>query len=131
MPKANDLPIYLQCRDLLSLALHMHKQMSKDIKPNLGRQLLQDCSELAQLVARANVCTAPERVQILATLIQRAEALKISLRLMMDVRVIAISIWSRSIPLLESICKQAGGWRKASGTSKFANPSNHPVVSVA
>lgn len=123
MPQPTDLPIYKQCQFLLTLVTQAYRQIPKEFKPNMGKSLLDQAVQMALLVARANACAPAARALVLDKLIELAEAMKIVLRLMLDQRMLSPKLWGQSIPITESICKQAGGWKKHSARPSVANVS--------
>ena len=54
MAKHTDLPIYKVCYDLVVLSMAFTRQMPRDVKLTLGRDLYQECMAMVTLIARAN-----------------------------------------------------------------------------
>jgi len=110
-----DLPIYKVAYDLLGLVVHAVRNMPRDMKPALGKRMVDECVKVMTLVFRANV--ARDKSAYLVELIERVEVLNLLLRFCVDKKQLSnlsIKQYSAAIALTTSIGKQATGWRKAS-----------------
>lgn len=110
-----DLPIYKVAYDLLGLIVHAVRNMPRDMKPALGKKMLNECVKVTILVFRANV--AREKSNHLLELIEHVEVLNLLLRLCADKKHLSnlsVKQYAAAIALTTSIGKQANGWRKAS-----------------
>jgi hypothetical protein len=110
----SDLPIYKAAYDLLGLIVHAVRNMPRDMKPAIGKRMLNEAVKVMTLVFRANV--ARDKSVYLLKLIERVEVLNLFLRFCVDKRQLSnlsVKQYSAAIALTTSIGKQANGWRKA------------------
>jgi hypothetical protein len=108
----SDLPIYKHGCDLLSLAVDVQTQMPRIYKRTLGEKIHQQCMDMLECMAMANVTRGEERAQQIEALLTRLRAVTAMLRVSHEKRAISPQVWARSIELLDAIGAQAGGWRR-------------------
>ena len=129
MSHPEHLPIYKLCYQLLALSSQAYKQMPRDFKPTLGRQIMADCAQMAVLVSRANACTQAARAAHITQLLELLSATQMLLRLCHDLRMLSHGIWAQAIQIMDGIGKQAGGWRKHASAMQ-GNTSRAPAAAA-
>lgn len=108
------LPISKVTYDLSFLAAELVRNMPRDFKGLYGQRLMAECLELAMCIYRANVAKGAAKVPHLNELIERLQVTELLLRLLQDLRLIAVKHYARAIELTQAIGRQASGWRKSS-----------------
>ena len=78
MAKHTDLPIYKVCYDLVVLSMAFTRQMPRDVKLTLGRDLYQECMAMVTLIARANA--SRDKAPHLQLLAERLDTARILVR---------------------------------------------------
>ena len=114
----HQLPIYKVAYDLADLAVDLVRQMPRDVKDVIGRDLRGDCLRILVLIFRANVAT--DKVPHLLELVERLQVVELLLRLSCDKRFISKPQYGKAIDFTSAIGRQANGWRKASSASSPA-----------
>ena len=109
----NQLPIYKQGYDLLSLAADVQVNMPRTFKASLGNKIHSECVEILVLIGRANAARGMGRAPHILALVERLEVVTLLLRLGHDKKFVSPKLWSGSVLLTTSIGKQAGGWLKS------------------
>ena len=109
----NQLPIYKQGYDLLSLASDVQQNMPRAFKASLGSKIHNECVEILVLIGRANAARGTGRAPHIIALVERVEVVTLLLRLSHDKRFISHKVWAGAVQLTDSIGKQAGGWLKS------------------
>ena len=109
----NQLPIYKQGYDLLSLAADVQANMPRTFKASLGNKIHSECVEILVLIGRANAARGMGRAPHIMALVERIEVVTLLLRLSHDKRFVSPKLWAGAVLLTESIGKQAGGWLKS------------------
>lgn len=112
------LPIYKVTYDLLVLITKLTATMPRDFKRSLGDDLRKECVTLSILVYRAN--SARNKVPHLVELLERLQVVELTLRLSVDMRLIARGQYAAAIELTDKIGKQAQGWKKHAAASPAA-----------
>ncbi|MBP4048990.1 four helix bundle protein [Chromobacterium violaceum] len=112
------LPIYKVTYDLLTLITQLTTMMPRDFKRSLGDELRRKCVCLSILVYRANA--ARNKVPYLLEMLERLQVVELTLRLSVDMRLIARGQYAQAIELTGAIGKQAQGWRKHAAASPAA-----------
>ena len=121
MANHTDLPISKVAYDLLVVATELTKNMPRDFKASIGKEIRDECVRLTVLISRANV--AGDKTPYLDNLLERAQVIELLLRLSRDLRFISVKQYTAAIALTSMIGKQAGGWRKFSASSPAASRS--------
>ena len=107
MANHTDLPISKVAYDLLVVATELTKNMPRDFKASIGKEIRDECVRLTVLIFRANV--AGDKTPYLDNLLERAQVIELRLRLSKDLRFISVKQYAAAIALTSMIGKQAGG----------------------
>lgn len=124
-----DTPIYKSTYSLAQLVTQLVSNMPRNYKMDFGAELRKRCMGLVMRVYEAN--TAQDRADILRRMRQEIEAVNLSLRLCMDLRLISRTQYGNAIQITDSISKQATGWQKhtenalAAGLSRQSGQCAH------
>ena len=121
MANHTDLPISKVAYDLLVVATDLTKNMPRDFKASVGKEIRDECVRLTVLIFRANV--AADKTPYLDKLLERAQVIELLFRLSKDLRFISVAQYARAIALTSMIGKQAGGWKKYTASSPAASRS--------
>lgn len=124
MSRTKHLPIYKVGYDLLHMVTPLIKNFSRDYRPTLGQRLHAECVNLVALVYRANA--ARDKQPHIAALLESLEVVEMLLQLSSDLRLISRAQFARTVPLTDSIGRQAGGWAKHArthGAGSSASPA--------
>ncbi|MBX6966039.1 four helix bundle protein [Alcaligenes faecalis] len=107
-----DTAIYKATYSLCQLVTQLVSNMPRNYKADFGAELRRRCMDLVMRVYEAN--TSDERTDILRKMRQEVEAVNLSLRLSVDLRLISRGQYAQAIALTDSVGKQATGWQKHS-----------------
>jgi hypothetical protein len=106
-----DLPIYRAAYDLLDVATDTARQMRRDVKPFLGRKLIDECVELTVLIQRAN--RAKDKLPHLNGVQERVQAVEVLFRICRDKRFTDTGRYAKAVSLTQSVGRQATGWSRS------------------
>ena len=106
-----DTPIYRAAIDLLNFALNTTKDFSRQMRPTLGKILIESTVDLVGKVCKANA--ARDKYQHLTDALEVVESIAAMWQAAHEVRLINITAFAKAIELTECIARQAAGWRKA------------------
>ena len=106
-----DTPIYRASIDLLNFALNTTKDFSRQMRPTLGKILIESTVDLVGKVCKANA--ARDKYQHLTDALEVVESIAAMWQAAHEVRLINVAAFARAIELTECIARQAAGWRKA------------------
>lgn len=106
----NNLPIYKDAFKLLVTVLGLVKNVPRDLKTVLGKTVVDKCSYLLVLIARANF--AQNKGPHLSELIEKVQMVDFLMRALQDLHAIAPRQYASVVQLTESIGRQASGWKK-------------------
>ncbi len=121
MATHTELPISKVAYDLLIVATDLTKNMPRDFKASIGKEIRDECVRLTVLIFRAN--SAGDKTPYLDKLIERLQVVELLFRLSKDMRFISVTQYTRAIALTSSVGKQAGGWRKYAASSPVSSRS--------
>lgn len=116
-----DTEIYKATYDLSKLATELVANMPRNYKADFGTELRKRCMALVMRTYEAN--TAEDKPPILRRMRQEVEAVNLSLRLAVDLKLISTKQYGRAIAMTSSIGKQATGWQKHSESALVAGLS--------
>lgn len=111
MATYDELMVYKHAYDLTVELMTLTKKMDKGYKFTLGERLNDACVELLISVYRINV--SKDRQALFAASREQLELVRLLLRLMKDLRLVAIRRFSVLNEYVESISKQLTGWQKS------------------
>ena len=106
-----DTPIYRAAIDLLNFTLNTTKDFSRQMRPTLGKILIESTVDLVGKVCKANA--ARDKYQHLTEAIEVVESIAAMWQAAHEVRLINLAAFAKAIELTECIARQAAGWRKA------------------
>lgn len=114
----SQLPLYKTVHELTQLVINTARNMPRDYKKTLGERIVDELIAISVLVLRANI--ARDKRPHLDELLERKEVANLLLRLAVDLRCVSRDQYAGMIQRLDSIGKQANGWRKHNATSPAA-----------
>lgn len=106
-----DMPIYRAVIELLKFTLNATKDFNKQMRPTLGKILLESTVELVGKVCKANA--ARDKYQHLTDALEVVESISAMWQAAHEVRLINVPAFAKAIELTNGIARQAVGWRKA------------------
>ena len=108
----SQLPLYKTVYELTRSVFIFKRNMPRDFNKSMGERIEGELISISVLVFRANV--ARNKIPYLNELLERKEVADYLLRLAVDLQAISPKQFGAMIRLLDSIGKQANGWRKQS-----------------
>lgn len=116
-----DTEIYKATYDLCKLVTELVANMPRNFKADFGAELRKRCMALVMRTYEAN--TSEDKPPILRHMRQEVEAVNLSLRLAVDLKLISRAQYARAIAITTSVAKQATGWQKHSESALAAGLS--------
>ncbi len=107
------LPIYRDAYQLLLEIYQVTNKFPRDFKYTLGQDIKRDSLGLFRDLYGANV-SVEKRPQHLDNFLTAFELLKVEMRLCVDLNVLSVKKLAQLSLIMESIARQAQGWRKVS-----------------
>lgn len=107
-----DTAIYKATYQLAQLVMQLVANMPRNYKADFGAELRRRCMGLVMRTYEAN--TSQDKSPILRKMRQEVEAVNLSLRLAVDLRLISHGQYGKAIAITASIGKQATGWQRQS-----------------
>lgn len=120
MALSKDLPIYKTAYDLLTNAIKLTANFSRDYKRLVGDEIRKECMAITLLIFRANV--SANKVPHIDQLLEHLQTLELTLRLARDLRLISIPQYAQLIEYTDAVGKQAQGWKKQQAAAPAAVP---------
>lgn len=105
-----DLPIYKSSIDLFKLAMGLTRNIPRDLKQIVSKQVMSDCLEILTLIGRAN--SNHEKWPYLVLVLEKLHQVDLVMRLCAESRFITHDQQSKTILLTSAIGKQANAWKK-------------------
>ena len=113
MAVCNQLPIYRDSYQLLLEVYQVTNKFARDFKYNLGQDMKRDCLDMVRHLYNANHDVAA-RAEHIDKFLSTFEVLKVDIRLCVDMNMLSINKLAQLSLLMESISRQARGWRAKS-----------------
>lgn len=108
------LTIYKTASELLLYAITVTRSVPRDLKNVLVKNVVDECSNVMVLIARANV--AAQKSVHLAALIEKVQIIDFLMRALRDLGAITVKQYANVARLTDSAGKQANGWKKAAAS---------------
>lgn len=105
----SDTEIYKAVIALAKFSVLAVRQMPRDVKRVIGDLLRDETLWMGVLVMRANIARDAAKVPHLVEILEHLELVKMALRIAHELGFIARATWAQSIPLTDSVGKQANG----------------------
>lgn len=106
-----DTQIYAAVVELGKVVLPVIRNMHRDVKMLAGKMVFEEVLWMGVLIMRINKAPGPNRPPMIEELIEHLELVQMNLRFCRELRYITPADWSKVLPPIESIGKQAYGWR--------------------
>lgn len=107
----SDTDIYRAVVELAKFVARAVQDMRRDMKPTLGKMLLEECVWMGVVVRRINIAAGQAKLPLLEELLEQLEIVQFVLRLARDCRYVPVSTFADSVPLTASVGKQATALR--------------------
>lgn len=117
-----ELPIYRTVTDLQRVLFRGAAHVRRDLKPTLGKLLMDESLFASVLIRRANVAVGPDKVPQIDAVLEQLEIVQLALRHGRELAYVPNSVYEEAVPLLVEAGKQATKWRQ-----RFA-PAPTPVA---
>ncbi|MEW6606777.1 MAG: four helix bundle protein [bacterium] len=111
MALTHDLPIYRDVYKLILQVFNFTKDFPREYKYTLGQDMKRYAIVLVRSIYRAN--RSLDKKQYLEEFLDCFEILKLEIRLSVDMKILAVKKQAELSALLDSIGKQATGWKNA------------------
>ena len=106
------LPIYKAAKQLLRLVLDLPKDMRKDAKYLIGRELLRESLAIMRLVRKANIAVQKAKVPYIDEILERVQTVEDLVQVCHDAHLISNTLLANVLEKAQSVGKQANGWKK-------------------
>ena len=106
------LPIYRAAKQLLRLVLDLPKNMRKDAKFLIGRELLRESLAILRLVRKANIAVQKAKVPHIDEILEKVQLIEDLVGVCDDTHLISRKQFADVIECAQSVGKQANGWKK-------------------
>jgi hypothetical protein len=110
-PLHSDTDIYRAVTELARFATLAAADMRRDVKPLIGRILVEETIYMGVMVLRANKAPAAEKASHFEELLEQTEVVQMTLRLARECRYLPNAVFTESLPLTASVAKQATALR--------------------
>jgi hypothetical protein len=103
------LPIYQKARQLLTLVLNLPKDMRKDARFLIGRELLRESLAIMKLIRRMNMTFGTARVAYLDELLEKLQFIEDLVTSCDDTHLISPALYEQVTKVTQNLGKQANG----------------------
>jgi hypothetical protein len=103
----SDTDLYRAVTDLARFVAGAVASLRRDVKPTLGRMLLDECVWMAVVVRRANIARDAAKLPLLEELLEQLEIVQFTLRIARDCAFLSNNAFATSLPLTASVGRQA------------------------
>jgi len=110
MAQSEDLPIFKAAYDLLEKVIDLSKELPRLFRYSIGTRLTDLCLDLLGHIYRANM-SVEGRAQVLTDLLIDYRQLQMLLRVCYRQKLFSSGRYAELISLLDTIGRQATGWR--------------------
>jgi len=111
MALSYELPIYKDVYKLILQVFNFTKDFPREYKYTLGQDMKRDAIVLIRSIYRTN--RSLDKKQYLEEFLDSFEILKLEIRLSVDMKILSVKKQAELSGLLDSIGKQATGWKNA------------------
>lgn len=107
------LPIHKTGSDLLGLATRMQAQMRREYKRVVGDKIVDHCAAMLDMMALANAAKGDRRRRMahIEDVLAHQRAVTVWMRVALDLKIVSQGPWADATQLIQSIGRQAGGWK--------------------
>jgi hypothetical protein len=107
----SDTEIYHAVVELAKFVARAVENMRRDMKPTMGKMLLEECVWMGVVVRRVNIAIDQAKLPLLEELLEQLEIVQFVLRLARDCRYVPAATFADSVPLTASVGRQATALR--------------------
>jgi len=107
-------PIYRTVTDLQRVIFRGAADVRRDVKPTLGKLLMDESLFTSVLIRRANIARGQDRAREIDGILEQLEVIQVAMRHGADLKLLPASMYIAAAPLLVEAGKQATKWRKDS-----------------
>ncbi|MDF3837104.1 four helix bundle protein [Cupriavidus basilensis] len=119
-----ELAVYKAAMELTILCSRLVAHMPRNHRAVDGARLVAYSRAVVRHIRLAN--QAADKVPHIEQLLDNLGGLEVEITVCSDLRLISTSGFSKAAPLVGSISRQAGGWKKASASKPDSRPSRRP-----
>lgn len=116
MARYQHLPIYSLTYELLTALTKSLHEFPREYKFTIGQKLQDEVIGLVVLIYKAN--SAQAKTLIIEEFLERVQVVELLIRLSLDLRILPKKNYSALVEMVESLSRQAQGWKKISAKSK-------------
>lgn len=124
MATYDELMVYKHTYDLTIALMQLTKRMDRAYKFTLGERINNACVDMLLSVYRINIASA-DRERFFVSAREQVELVRLLLRLLKDLRLVAIKRFAALNEYVESISKQLTGWHNSHRNPSYAK-GNRP-----
>ncbi len=107
----SDTDIYRAVAELAKFIVRANVNLRRDLKPTLGKMLIEESIWMAVVVRRANIAREGAKVPHLEELLEQLEIVQFSLRVAREAGYLPNNTFADSLPLTAMVGKQATALR--------------------
>jgi hypothetical protein len=96
--------------------MRVTKEFPREYKFSLGQKIKDEVVELVVLIYKAN--SSEDKVKYINTLLERLQVVGLLLRLCHDLKIMPSKNYASIVEMVESLGRQAQGWKKSNSKSK-------------
>lgn len=115
MAMHTDLDIHKSAEELLGVALHLVRNIPRDMKQLVGAKIRDECLEVLVMISRANM--ARDKRPPLNALLESIHIINQLLRTMVSMQFISVPQHAKVMKLTASVGKQANAWKRSTATA--------------
>lgn len=110
------LPIYKAAKQLLKLCLELPKDMRKDAKYLIGKELLRESLGIMRMIRRMNIARDGAKAPFIEEILEKVQFIEDLVGACDDTHLITTKQYAQITPVIESIGRQAGGLKNRYAT---------------
>jgi hypothetical protein len=111
MSRYQHLPIYRITYELLQRVTVATRDFPREFKFTIGQKLQDEVVGLVVLIYKANASGV--KAPLIEILLERIQVVELLVRLSQDLRIMTKKHYAALVEMIESLAKQAQGWKKA------------------
>lgn len=112
MSRYQHLPIYKLSYELLNRIIFVTKEFPREFKFTVGQRIRDEILEVLVLIYRAN--SSVKKTEIISEMLEKILVIELLIRSCKDLKILALKHYAGLVEMIESLAKQAEGWKKSS-----------------
>lgn len=116
LSSVSGLPVYKACYDLLLYVMQLGANMGRELRFSVGEDFKRRLIDVELCIYRANKAMVPDRIAHVERAREHLEESLIYLRLLYDMRQLALAQYAHAAELAAEVEKQLSNWYRSLGT---------------